>query len=239
MQFYFIRHGQSENNALWERTGSSEGRSEDPELTDLGHRQAARLAEYLTQNRSASENGDDPQNVAGFCLTHLYTSLMVRAVSTATYVARALGLPLMARTDAHEVGGIWNSNGEDEPPVGLPGRDRAYFRAHHAGLILPATFNADGWWNRPFEEREERQPRAQRFLADLVAQHGDTDDRVAVVSHGGFYNYVLAAFLDAPRREGLWFELNNAAITRIDLVDGAIQVRYLNRNDFLRPDLLS
>ena len=52
MQFYFIRHGQSENNALWERTGSSEGRSEDPELTALGHRQAKRLAQFLRQVRT-------------------------------------------------------------------------------------------------------------------------------------------------------------------------------------------
>jgi len=29
MQLYFIRHGQSENNALWKRTGSTNGHSSE------------------------------------------------------------------------------------------------------------------------------------------------------------------------------------------------------------------
>jgi broad specificity phosphatase PhoE len=32
MQLYYIRHAQSENNDLWDRTGSDQGRSEDPKL---------------------------------------------------------------------------------------------------------------------------------------------------------------------------------------------------------------
>jgi hypothetical protein len=41
MHLFFIRHGQSANNHLWEQTGSNRGRSEDPELTETGP--AARL----------------------------------------------------------------------------------------------------------------------------------------------------------------------------------------------------
>ena len=50
MQFYFIRHGQSENNALWERGGPQGDRRADPELTELGHVQAQHLARFLAQN---------------------------------------------------------------------------------------------------------------------------------------------------------------------------------------------
>lgn len=39
MTLYLIRHAQSANNDLYDRTGSSLGRVEDPELTPLGGHQ--------------------------------------------------------------------------------------------------------------------------------------------------------------------------------------------------------
>ena len=47
MQLYFIRHGQSENNARWMSTGSHRWRSEDPGLTEVGQQQAEILAQFL------------------------------------------------------------------------------------------------------------------------------------------------------------------------------------------------
>ena len=97
MQLYFIRHGQSENNALWMSTGSHIGRSEDPGLTEVGQQQSEFLAQFLSQaDPDVAVNGRDIQNVAGFGITHLYTSLMVRAVATGTIIARTLDLPLVA-----------------------------------------------------------------------------------------------------------------------------------------------
>ena len=94
MQFYFVRHGQSTNNALWARVGSNQGRHQDPELTDKGRHQVTCLARFLSQPRSVTvSDARDRQNAAGFEITHLYTSLMVRAVHTATYVGQALHLP--------------------------------------------------------------------------------------------------------------------------------------------------
>ena len=43
-QLFFIRHGQSTNNALADPTQ----RVQDPELTELGQIQAERVAEYLS-----------------------------------------------------------------------------------------------------------------------------------------------------------------------------------------------
>src|SRR5215213_7908064 len=103
MQLYFIRHGQSANNALWDNTGGSKGRSEDPELTEVSRRQAALLAQYL------SENG----NRFGF--THLYTSLMIRSVETAIAVGQSLNLPVHAWEDIHESGGIYQDQDNGEP----------------------------------------------------------------------------------------------------------------------------
>jgi 2,3-bisphosphoglycerate-dependent phosphoglycerate mutase len=240
MQLYFIRHGQSENNALWMRTGSHDGRSEDPGLTEVGRQQSELLAQFLSQAGSnLAASGSDIQNAAGFGITHLYTSLMVRAVATGTIIARALDLPLVAWEDLHEYGGIYLRDEHTGERVGLPGRNRAFFEKHYPDLILPNSLGEEGWWNRPYEEPEQRLPRAKRFLRDFLEKHGHTDDRVAVVSHGGFFNYLLAAILNLPGREGHWFVLNNAAISRIDFHDEATWLVYLNRVDFLPKDLIT
>ena len=122
MQFYFIRHGQSENNLLFLTTGASEGRSHDPELTEVGRKQAEALAQFLCCTAPQSPaNQFDEQNLAGFGITHLYTSLMVRAVATATTVARALKLPVVAWEELHETGGIYHQDEQTGERAGRPG----------------------------------------------------------------------------------------------------------------------
>jgi 2,3-bisphosphoglycerate-dependent phosphoglycerate mutase len=244
MQLYFIRHAQSENNELYARTGSREGRSEDPDLTAVGRRQAQLLARFLSQgDPSAVTIAHDPQNAAGFGITHIYCSLMVRAVATGMVIAEALNLPLVGWEDLHEIGGIVQYDENAGEPMGLPGRNRAYFETHYPDLRLPESVGPQGWWNRPFEEHEERVPRAQGVLGDLVERHGHTEDQVALVSHGGFYNYLLTAILDCPRtkerRKERWFILNNAAITRIDFDARGIWLVYMNRADFLPRELIT
>jgi 2,3-bisphosphoglycerate-dependent phosphoglycerate mutase len=240
MQLYYIRHAQSENNLLWAETGSTEWRSVDPELTPVGREQAEHLARFLAQPGQSPANPEyDPQNVGGFQITHLYCSLMVRSVATGVVLARALDLPLVAWEDAHETGGIHRKDKETGEWIGLPGKNRAYFETHYPDLILPDSLGAEGWWNRPFETQEQRPLRARRFLADLMGRHGNSDHRVAVVSHGGFYRQLLPVLLGLPRPEDPFFSLNNAAITRIDAEDEFVRVRYMNRLDFVPRDLVT
>ena len=238
MQFYFIRHGQSANNYLYETTGASEGRSEDPALTPVGGQQAEILARFLKWNDPTRGRQFDQQNLAGFGITHLYTSLMVRSVATADIIARELGLPLVAWEDLHEGGGIYLDAAQTGAKVGQPGKNRGYFAAHYPNLILPASLDEMGWWNRPFEEYAQVFPRAERFLNDLLARHGGTEDRVAVVSHGGFYNVLLRTIFKIAR-EDVWFGMNNAAITRIDFRLEETGLVYLNRVDFLPKELVT
>ena len=122
MQLYFIRHAQSENNALWMRTRSGEGRLADPALTRAGWRQARLLAKFLAQNHAAARTtGWDSQNRGGFGLTHLYCSLMRRAAATGSEIAQALDLPLIGWADIHERGGIYLKDEDSGEMVGLPG----------------------------------------------------------------------------------------------------------------------
>ncbi len=263
MQFYFIRHGQSQNNASWDIHGDGYPRVEDPELTPIGHRQAHLLAQFLASSEVANPDGDgpdqdsgnahrlpfkssthpmnltSPRDVGRFGLTHLYTSLMIRAVQTGVAISEALGLPLVAWPDLHETGGIFLEDPQTGEKQGLPGHNRAYFECHFPTLVLPDDLGEQGWWNRPFEDYDQRPLRAKRFLETLLARHGGSEDRVAVISHGAFYNYVLWTILGVTRECGVWFAMNNAALTRIDFSQEGVRVAYTNRTDHLPTELIT
>jgi 2,3-bisphosphoglycerate-dependent phosphoglycerate mutase len=246
MELYFIRHGQSQNNANWNNSDYKE--SPDPALTEIGHEQAQLLAEFLKKNQNITDaKAWNVQNRYGFGLTHVYTSLMERAAFTAAPIAQALDIPLIAWKEIHEEGGIF-SRGDKSNIVGLPGRPRSFFMQNFSTLTLPDDLDETGWWNRAFEAEEERQPRADQVFADLLARHrdeeGQPEHRVALVSHGGFFMRLVCAILKLPWRQaahGLrsWFLLNNCSISRFDIHKDEITIAYINRTDFLPDDLVT
>lgn len=254
MELYVIRHCQSENNALWARSGSSEGRSPDPALTEVGHKQARYLADFLADG--AGPNGAKEalspqargQNRCGYDLTHLYCSLMVRSVVTGTYIAETLDLPLVAWETIHERGGIYEHGADEEERIGLPGPNRTYFASNHPALVLPESLTEDGWWNRPYESVEQAEERARQFLRELLERHGDTDHRVGIVTHGGFFQSLLGVLFDfSPMTANLgeetpqsrWIAMHNASVSRIDFFEDAVALMYLNRVGFLPEELLT
>lgn len=240
LQFYFIRHGQSENNLLLATTGAENGRSCDPELTAAGREQAECLAECVrARDAGGLSTGWDDQNLGGYGFTHVYSSLMVRAVATGTILADGLGLPLQAWEEAHETGGIYLEDADSGERVGLAGKPRAFFEEHYPRLGLPAGLDGNGWWNRPFEEEPERMERARRFVRQLLERHGGRNDRVAVVSHGGFYNRMVTALLQLDQRRPLWFGLNNTGISRFDFPDGDPVLIYSNQLPHLPQNLIT
>jgi 2,3-bisphosphoglycerate-dependent phosphoglycerate mutase len=245
MELYFIRHGQSQNNANWEDPEYKE--SPDPALTDLGMEQARYVANFLKEAQAVTNPQSwNIQNRMGFGLTHIYTSLMERAVNTAAPTARALGIPFIAWEDSHESGGIFGRDGELKRK-GLPGKSRDYFEKDFPELSLSDNLNGTGWWNsRPFETEEECHQRAEKFLSDLIARHGDSDGqpehRIAIFSHGGFFVHLMFVILNTPWRQAAygmrsWFMMNNCAISRIDFDPEGLNIAYLNRTDHL-PDRL-
>ncbi len=246
MELYFIRHGQSENNANWNKPDYQE--SPDPTLTELGHEQARVLAEFLKKNQTITDNRDwNIQNRHGFGLTHVYTSLMERAAYTAAPISQALDIPLIAWKEIHEEGGIF-SRGDKENIVGLPGRPRSFFKENFRTITLPDDLDETGWWNRPFEEEEERQPRADQVFAELLARHrdkeGQPEHRVALVSHGGFFMRLMCAILKLPWRQAShdlksWFLLNNCSLSRFDIHKNDVTITYLNRTDYLPDHLIT
>jgi 2,3-bisphosphoglycerate-dependent phosphoglycerate mutase len=240
MQLYYIRHAQSTNNALYASNGSLAGRRDDPELTEIGVQQAKILADFLRQNSTSEQiNSNDLQNVSGFRITHLYTSLMVRAAATGAWIARELGLPLHGWVDLHEWGGIYLEDEISGEKIGQSGRGRSFFQKHFPELVLPSGVSESGWWNRAPERKEEFRPRGQRVLETLLSRHGNRDDNVVFVSHGGFFNVFVWTLLGLPEENPFWFELNNASISRFDFAEGKVRLVYLNRIDFMPRELIT
>lgn len=246
MELYFIRHGQSVNNANWNNAEFQE--SPDPTLTEIGHEQAQILADYLKKRQTITNDREwNIQNQYGFGLTHIYSSLMERAAFTAAPIAQALDIPLLAWKEIHEEGGIYSR--DDKSNVrGLSGRTRSFFMQNFRTLTLPDDLDETGWWNRPFEADEERQPRADQVFAELLARHRDQEgqapQRVAFVSHGGFFMRLVCAMLKLPWRQAAlgmrsWIILNNCSISRFDIHEKEINIAYLNRTEHLPDHLIT
>ncbi len=220
MQLYFIRHAQSVNNLLHDQTGTWANMTDDPELTDTGVKQAQLLAAHLAETRSIEPRQRwDPFNARAFNITHLYASPMIRAAHTASVVGQAIGLSPVLWEDLHECGGLYldGANGEK---IGQPGKNRAWFEERFPTLSVPATIGDEGWWNhRPVETGQERLARAARVWQTLIARHGNTDDHVALVSHGDFFVRFMTVVLEIGLREHLWMGMQNTAIARIDYAE--------------------
>jgi 2,3-bisphosphoglycerate-dependent phosphoglycerate mutase len=163
-----------------------------------------------------------------------------------TNIAQTTGLPLVGLIDIHECGGIYHIDETTGEHIGLPGPNRDYFATLHPTLVLPESLNHEGWWNRDPELLEERPLRARRFWKFLLKNHGQTDDRVAIVTHGGFTQTLLETLLNRSDPDitlglpaNVWFVTNNVAISRIDFEADHFRIGYMNRVDFLPDGLIT
>lgn len=244
MKLYLIRHAESVNNALYSRTGGQEGRVPDPDITEIGHQQAQRLARLLA-DESAEPRKTLSSKQTGFGLTHLYCSLMTRTIQTGSYIAEACGLKLITLNNTFERGGIYQIN-EHGIPVGLPGPGRYYFMDRFPKLILPESIGQTGWYNRPFETESMFVQRMKKAVREIINRHAGTEHSVALVAHGHFIDQFVNELMRIERHTNNYtneFKLNwkfhNASISRIEFVDGATIVVYLNRIDHLSADLVT
>ena len=234
MRFYIIRHAQSADNQFVVKNAHKGVRSNDlnqswlnrqadPELSGIGRRQVEVLRTFIMQKRediSGKAAYPNPYHDY-FDFTHIYSSLMVRSMDTAGAVGDALNLTPAIWEDLHETGGFWEPDLETERPVGGRGKGRTYFQKRYPNFALPDQLGEDGWWNRPLETAAECKERARRFFSDLMERHGNTEDRVAVVSHGLFQN-----------RECLEFWLDGCLLTDLICSTPIKFIVSFDRNNF-------
>jgi len=234
MRIYLIRHAQSTNNA----SGDPADRASDPALTTLGHRQAERLAGHLASSAPRLPHIFDDREGEGYRITHLYTSPMWRALQTAHPLGQALGLAPEVWIDVHEHGGIYLDHGGERGKVGYPGKTRSEIKDTFPEFVLPESITEDGWWNKGFEDWTGCAARALRVGRSLRqrAAEPENEERVAIVTHGGFINNLLKGLLGHLPGKGIWYDHYNTGITCLDLESEGwteTRVSYLNRVDHL------
>jgi len=171
-----IRHGQSGNNA-----SPHHQRVHDTPLTDLGHSQAAQLADHL---------------VALDKIDVLLTSPFLRTLQTTRPLATASGLTPLIRTDLHETGGCYAGHKTDNL-TGKPGMTAEEIAVSYPDYVLPDDIDHLGWWKTKTPETSEQAAvRAERQAAVLRREFAGTDTVVACVAHGDFIMLMLTAMLD-------------------------------------------
>jgi 2,3-bisphosphoglycerate-dependent phosphoglycerate mutase len=243
VQIVLVRHGQSTNNARYAGAvaaglGAGEGEGQipaelryypgrvpDPGLSPLGVRQAEALGKALLGER------------APFAPTHLYASLVTRAVQTARPLAEASGLPVVLHPDAYEVGGIHTFDPQTCTRQARPGATLQQLREHCRSVQAPpGLFQApDQPWSGGLETRDEQAlPRAHCLLAWLRETHGP-DDVVIVVSHQYFSQFVLAAAFGWGGPPWRRFRIDNTGHLSLHLDDRHGSIDWVNRVDHLDP----
>ena len=162
---------------------------------------------------------------------------MRRALQTAAPIGQAIGLQPEVWVDIHETGGVFLDYHEGR---GLPGLKRAEMAAQFPTIRLSPEVTEDGWWNRQRETEEEWLERAGRVAAELRDRYAATDERIGLVTHGGFAAMLLYALFGHARPWRVIFPHLNTAITRLDFDrNGMIVMQYFNRVEHLSSELLT
>jgi 2,3-bisphosphoglycerate-dependent phosphoglycerate mutase len=246
MELYIIRHGQSVNNALME---DARLRVHDPELTEIGHQQAERVARYLAQSTNLEDlvhipvNDVARQNGHRHRITHLYCSAMHRALQTARPIGQAVGLKPEIWLEIHEHGGIYLE--KEGVITGHGGRTRTEIVAEFPDYVLPEAITEEGWWRSEsgVEDITYCQARALRVAAELRTRAADEmtrHDVVALVSHGTFIDKLLKALLNNLPGDYHYYSHYNTGITRLDFLDDeTVILRCVNRVEHLPPELVT
>jgi probable phosphoglycerate mutase len=161
----------------------------DGELTILGEQQARE-----TGLRLAREG-----------ITAVVCSPLVRALATATAVAVASTITEIS---------VWPDLQETRRNVHR-GFGRQELLQRFPLARLPHTVEVDGWdhGGETYESGLERGFSAVESLQERFT----FEDRVVVVSHGAFINYLLRALLHIPAAHHVWFTMLNCSITHVRL----------------------
>jgi 2,3-bisphosphoglycerate-dependent phosphoglycerate mutase len=222
MKLLIIRHAQSANNA------NMDARVADPTITEVGHRQAGRLAE--SRHLFAE-------------IDRLYVSPMRRTLQTAAPIANSIGLTARVFTGLHEWGGVWEER--DGAISHFPGLGRSEMSEIIPEIELPDDVLEEGWWSgdndtSTFEAALAlSRQNAHEFLGYIARRYPD-ETQIAIVTHGGYGSNLIEAALGLDMHpETARFVLNNTGHALIELDGRHGLMRWHNRIDHLTHDLIT
>ncbi len=202
-----LRHGQSPMSIRREYSGSAS----DPELTELGHRQAALAAGKL---RAGVEAGE-------WNISAIVASPQVRARQTAQVAASALGLEVRIDEDLRETNfGQWEGLTFSEAHAATPD-------LHSRWLADPAVAPPGG---EDFRTVDERVAAARRRISE---RYGEST--ILVVSHVTPIKALLRQGLGSGFELFYRLHLDLASLSIAEFyADGPTSVRLVNDTSYLQ-----
>ncbi len=243
MELFIIRHGQSTNNVSM--IYDAKDREADPPLTELGQKQAEKVAAYLAGGENfdhwVDRKLEDREVMQGFGITRLYCSPMLRTLQTTLPISKATGISPEVWTDLHEHGGLHLDHGDERGIEGFPGLGRSAMLQQFPGYVVPETISDAGWYDysKGVEDIAGAMSRAIRVAAVLRTKAA-SQERIGLVIHGTFADALIKALLNMLPNHEVYFLMYNTGITRIDFRrDGKTVPRYMNRVAHLAPDEVS
>lgn len=174
MELRIVRHAESTGNAA----GRWQGR-DDTQLTDTGRSQAAKLGKSF--------------KAEGYLPSHIYASPLSRTFHTARIASEQIGLEekIVCWDDLMETDvGIFSGLNWEDIESRYPEIAVEFAETRNMDIVEGA------------ETLAERKSRAERVVNKVIADHGN-DDRVLLVSHGGFMQFVFSQLVGSNRLWGL------------------------------------
>lgn len=201
----FVRHGQSTSNLLRVFAGQM-----DFELTELGLRQAEKVAAFLKRN---------------FVVDTIYASDLKRAMQTAAFAAALYGLEIIPTSDLRERSmGVWEGKTNREIAEQFPDLYRRWI-------------SRDGSHPEGGENLEEYRARTRRAQQCIIEENkGKT---VVVYTHAGIINALADDWKKTLPELCEIAVFENSSITALEFDDNGIARRVVLKNyqDHLGDDV--
>ncbi len=185
----------------------------DVPLTPLGHKQIHRAADTLK----------------GHHFDALYCSPLERACQTALILHSELQIAPYVHPAFSEVGFCW----------GEPNATRDQLQSSYPPMILDPSITNNGWAPADSETEEDAYGRARKVIDWLSERHPEPDANILIVSHGRFGSIMIGCLVGVHPCGYSRFGQNNGGISRIEIADDEIWLRFLNTTGHLSDDLLT
>ncbi|MFN9850281.1 MAG: histidine phosphatase family protein [Planctomycetota bacterium] len=215
LNVFLVRHAQSANNAQHEHL-----RVPDPPITELGSRQAQRLATALQRLQ----------------LTHLWTSPFLRSIQTTREVSDALGLRPTIHRDLFEQGGCYRGYaiGDRQP---MPGLGRKTLAELCPTWSIDPEIPESGWNTLDhYEDRAEARLRADRVTRWIASKATASSERWGMIIHADFKLRLLEAMLERDDLEQHLGEVVNTSISHLSREGGKWKLEFWNSFQHLPPE---
>ena len=217
-----IRHAESSNNVLNDIYIDEEYdaiRQPDPDLSDHGRLQATYLGRHLAANPRL-------YNISNSNNNSVYCSAMHRALKTADFIGKEIGVSCEVWPDIFEIEGCHKKS------VPFTGKSKSEIQTLFPNTKLPPECTEEGWFLLDrIETHEEAWERAGRVIQKLHLMASEDiykGKTVAIVSHGLFLDYLLGRLVGRDMRGSPKFSYSNTGVSFVVLHENKCKIKCIN-----------